>query len=77
MKHDDFTLWLKDPVTQWVFNGVLRAAEAEKAEWMRQSWEAGEADPMALCELRTRALALTELRDNDFETWTNWNADHD
>lgn len=72
MRGEDFEVWLKDPVTQWVFRAAKKAAAQEKAEWMRLSWETGQSDPAALLELRTRASALTELCDNDFETWQEW-----
>lgn len=75
MRRDDFEIWLKEPVTRWVFGALRRAAAQERAEWERQSWEQGVADPAALLELRTRARALTELCDNSFETWQVWNDD--
>lgn len=75
MKRDEFETWLKEPVTQYIFKAVRKAAEQEKAEWLRQSWEGGEANPVSLCELRSRAMALTELCDNDFETWKAWSDD--
>lgn len=75
MTRDEFDIWLKDPVTKWIMAAVQNAAEADKAEWIRQSWDSGSADPMQLLELRTRASALTELQDNDFETWCSWNGE--
>lgn len=77
MKREDFHGWLTDPVTKWVFAAVKRAAEQEREEWIRQSWDEGKIDPMQLSELRTRANALTELCDNQFETWQLWNGEHD
>lgn len=75
MMRDEFDLWLKDPVTRWVFAGIERAQEQEKAEWIRQSWECGKADPAQLLELRTRSEALGDLLHNDFETWSEWNGE--
>ena len=77
MKREHFDAWKKDPVTIELFGLLRKAAEQDKAEWLRLSWDGGEANPLALCELRTRAHALTELADNDFETWTNWSDDGD
>lgn len=77
MTREEFDGWLKDPVTIWAFKAVRAAAEAEKAEWLRLSWDSGEASPETLIELRTRAMALTELCDNDFETWQQWNGETD
>lgn len=75
MMRDEFDLWLKDPVTRWVFAAIAKAQEQERAEWMRQSWENGEADQHNLTVLKTRADALGELADNDFETWSHWNGE--
>lgn len=75
MRRDDFEAWLKDPVTVWVMRAVERAQKQEKAEWVRQSWEAGVADQSSLLELKTRADALGDLIDNTFEDWENWNSD--
>jgi len=77
VKREDFHAWLSDPVTKWVFTGVKNAAEQEKAEWVRQSWDNGKNVSSALLELRTRAFALTELSDNGFEDWQEWNGEHD
>lgn len=75
MSRDEFDAWLKEPVTRWVFAAVANAREAEKAEWMRQSWGNGSADQHVLTVLKTRADALGELVDNDFETWSLWNGE--
>lgn len=75
MKREDFDGWLRDPVTRWIMAGVRNAAEQDKAEWVRDSWESGNASPERLLELRTRASALTELVDNEFETWQVWNGE--
>lgn len=72
MKQEQFDAWRSEPLTQWIFAAVKRAAAQEKAEWVRQSWDSGVADPAQLIELRTRANALEELIDNDFETWSAW-----
>lgn len=77
MTREDFEGWLADPVTRWVMRGVERAAEAERAEWMRVSWEGGSGDQRKLDELRDRASALTELKDNTFENWRDWNGEPD
>lgn len=77
MKREDFDAWRKDPVTKYIFAGIAKAMAAEKAEWMRQSWDGGTADQLQLTELRTRADALGELIDNTYEKWLNWNGDDD
>lgn len=76
MKLEEFDAWRREPVTKFIFAAIAKAVEQEKAEWLRLSWDGGEADPLRLAELRTRADALNELIDNDFDTWINWsNAD--
>lgn len=75
MMRDDFDAWRKDHVTAWVMRAIEQAIKAERAEWMRQSWDGGNADQDQLLELRTRADALGELIDNDFEMWANWNGE--
>lgn len=75
MTRDDFDAWRKDEVTRWVFKGIAAAREQERAEWLRQSWESGNADQMQLIELKTRSDALGELVDNDFEIWALWNGE--
>lgn len=75
ISRDEFDLWRKDPVTRWVFAGVAAAQGQEKAEWERVSWGNGIADQQMLTVLKTRADALGELADNDFETWSLWNGE--
>ena len=77
MNRDAFDAWSKDPTTEWLFSLLRKAAEREKAEWVRQSWEGGEVTPEVLLELRTRANALTELCDNEFEDWKEWDSADD
>jgi len=75
MNRDEFELWLKDPVTLWIMRAIANAQLQEKAEWDRISWGNGEADQGKLTVLRTRADALGELCDNDYETWSLWNGE--
>jgi hypothetical protein len=67
---DDFLAWQDHPVSRWVFAAVERAAEAQKAEWERQSWEAGDVSPLVLMELRTRADAYRALFETTFDQWS-------
>lgn len=62
-------------MTQWVFRAVSRAAELQKDEWLRLSWGQGEADPLLLCELRTRADAYLGLRETGYERWCELNGE--
>ncbi len=66
---DEFQAWRDSPVSQWVFQAISTAAEAQKSEWLRRSWLANNPDPLALCELRTRADAYTALEETAYEGW--------
>jgi hypothetical protein len=72
---DEFDLWKKDPVTKWVFAALERAEDANRAEWIRQSWDNGKADEAQLIELRSATEAMSEIRLNDFERWSEWNGE--
>jgi hypothetical protein len=56
-------------MTKWVHVILRSAAEAQKAEWDKVSWEGGEASPLLLCELRTRADAYMALEETSYEQW--------
>lgn len=58
---EDWEAWKDNPISQWLFRATLQFSETLKAEWMSQSWGQGKADPLALCELRTRADAYEAL----------------
>lgn len=79
MSRDEFELWRANPVTRWVFDAIRAAQVADRAEWLRVSWDNappdGRTSPTVLIELRTRHDALGELVDNDFETWSIWNGE--
>lgn len=72
MRREDFDAWRRDPVTKFIFTALDKARDREKAEWVRQSWDAGQCDPMQLTELRAKAEAITDLLANDYETWIEW-----
>lgn len=67
---DDFLAWRDHPVTRWVMSAAQGAADAQKAEWDRLSWVAGNADPLTLIELRTRADAYSALFENTYAQWS-------
>ncbi len=75
---DEFALWQVNPVTHWVMAALRRAMDQERAEWLRQSWDAappdGRTSPAVLIELRTRHDAFSDVVTNDFDTWSEWNA---
>lgn len=70
---EEFLQWRDHPVTKWAFRAVQAAAEAQKAGWLTQSWEANNPDPLVLCELRTRADAYLALYETPYEMWCELN----
>jgi hypothetical protein len=56
--HDEFEAWRDDGVTKFVMAALLRNADECREEWVRQSWNTGEADQATLIGLRERADAL-------------------
>jgi hypothetical protein len=55
---DEFAAWRDDPTTQFVMAALRRNADECRDEWLRQSWESGNADQRALDGLRERSDAL-------------------
>lgn len=66
---EEFSRWRDDPVTRWIFAAIAKGAEQNRDQWMQMSWEAGEANPLALTELRTRADAYRALTDTPYDGW--------
>lgn len=67
MTREDFARWLADPVTRAVMAAHRATAEANKEAWTQQSWVNGQANPLALLELRTRADAYMAIVDMTYE----------
>ena len=55
---DEFATWRDDPVTRFVMAALDRNADECRDEWLRKSWNTGEADQAVLIGLRERADAL-------------------
>ncbi len=72
---DDFLQWQDSPVTQWVMRALAAASREQKAEWLRLSWEAKQSDPLALCELTTRADAYAAMAETGYARWCEINGD--
>lgn len=64
---DDFARWLQDPVTRFVMAAHRKTAEDNRAAWISQSWDNGQANPLTLLELRTRADAYLAITDTPYE----------
>lgn len=72
---DEFLLWQDHPVTRWVIKAVKAHAEAQKSAWLDASWDKGEANPLLLCELRTRSDAYAALHEATYLSWCELNGD--
>jgi hypothetical protein len=55
---DEFEAWRDDSVTKFVMAALLHNANECRDEWLRLSWEGGEADQRKLDGLRERSDAL-------------------
>lgn len=69
---DDFVTWRDNAVTLFVFAALRNAAAEQKTAWDDVSWHGGEADPLLLTELRTRADAYEALEGGDYEAFCEW-----
>lgn len=77
MTLDDFQRWRDNPVTQWIFAAVEKAALAQSEAWMDETWGAGKCDPEKLNVLRTRADSYRALYETPFEQWQQMNGERD
>lgn len=64
---EDFAAWREDPTTLAILDLLASFADAQKAAWDDHSWDSGKADPLMLCELRTRADAYRAMGEMTFE----------
>jgi hypothetical protein len=55
---DEFEAWRDDDVTKFVMAALLHNANECREEWLRLSWEGGDADQRKLDGLRERSDAL-------------------
>lgn len=72
---DEFLAWKDHPVSRWAFRALKAASEAQRAAWMADSWDKGQADPVALAVLRTRSDAYAALEEPEYEDWCALNGD--
>lgn len=67
LSRDDFARWREDPVTRAVMSAFrLTVGDCERA-WKSASWDNGQANPLLLKELRTRADAYEAIEGLTFE----------
>jgi hypothetical protein len=72
---EDFARWRDDRVTRWVFAALATNADECREAWERASWTNGQANPLLLIELRTRADALRSLVDGSYDDFCGMNGD--
>ncbi len=66
---DDFDAWCEHPVTRFIATAYAACAAAQRDAWLTASWTTGDADPVQLNTLRTRAdayMAFLETGLNDY-----------
>lgn len=64
---EEFARWRDDDVTRWVFKALETIAAENKAAWDSASWDHGQANPLLLLELRTRADTFRALAETPYE----------
>ncbi len=67
--NEEFLRWKSSPITVWVLSALQIGAELQEQDWIKRSWDGGEADPMALKELRVRADAYLAMAECSYEDW--------
>lgn len=67
-----FRAWRSDPTTRFAFAALDRAADMQAQAWVDASWSGGQANPLLLAELRTRADAYKSLSEADYEGFCEW-----
>lgn len=72
---EEFARWRDDNVTRWIFRALASNADECRAAWETVSWENGQANPLLLIELRTRADALRSMIDSSYEAFCETNGD--
>lgn len=66
---EDWAAWVEHPVTRFVASAMKLAAEQQRQAWFAASWTGGNADPMALTELRARADAYMAFLETSLEQY--------
>lgn len=72
---DEFDAWRDNPITRWVMGACAKAAAENRQSWIEASWGAGNADPLLLVELKTRADAYLALEQTRYEGWLETHGD--
>lgn len=59
---DDWETWKANRVTEAVFKMFEEQARKAKAAWVETSWDSGQANPVTLASLRSRAEVFEQLQ---------------
>lgn len=65
--YDEFDAWLLHPATKWLREAAKALADDRREAWTAASWEAGNASPETLRELRGQADAHLWLADISYD----------
>lgn len=68
---EDFAAWCEHPVTRFVAAAYATSAKKQAEAWMAASWTCGEANPLLLMELRSRADAYNTLLETPLEQYAH------
>lgn len=66
---EEFITWRENPITRWILGACAKAAAENRQAWIEASWSAGNADPLLLVELKSRADAYLALEQTAYEGW--------
>lgn len=66
---EEFFVWCENPVTQFVALAWKTAGELQKEDWIKKSWEGGNADPVELVKCKVREDAYLAFLQSGYEDY--------
>lgn len=69
---DDFDQWRDNEVTQEVFKGFDNLAKKALQDWIVQSWDHGNCDPLFRADFHARAEVIEDFRAISYEALEEW-----
>jgi hypothetical protein len=67
---DDFEIWMSNPVTEAFLARLKEQVGACRDQWMSQSWDGQQVDPVQLAYLKARADTYEDMSKVNFEWFT-------
>ncbi len=67
IEKDEFEIWLANPVTEYLYEYLLRKADQFEQAWWAASWIRGDIRPELLADLRASASILRGITELEFE----------